>query len=55
MVRGRIRVDKEGLFKKDANEEFESRGSRSAEAIARWIETDYRLATKCGFIAVDRK
>ena len=55
MVRGRIRVDNKGAFLKNSSEDFESRRTSSAKIAAKWIESDYSVAKKCGFVAIDRE
>jgi hypothetical protein len=55
MVRGRIRVDNKGTFFKNSSDDFESRRTSSAEIAAKWIESDFSVAKKCGFLAIDRE
>jgi hypothetical protein len=55
MVRGRISVDNNGIFLKNSSDEFKSRSTTSAKIAAKWIESDYSVAKKCGFVAIDRK
>ena len=55
MTRGRIRVADNGNFLINVSDDFESRRTSYAEVAARWIESDYGISKKCGFVAIDRK
>jgi hypothetical protein len=53
-LRGRLRIDKNDEFYRDANDDYKRTGTVSANKAASWINEDYPVSVRCHFTALDR-